>query len=373
MGALGDNPKLQPRVLIPSLIFLGVLFGALWARRPVATDTGASVVTPLSDVGKFSGQTMGTTWNATVVGVRDPQRAADAVQTALDGVDQAMSTYKADSELSLLNGHGAGVPFGASAELMAVLGVAAEVHAATGGAFDVTVGPLVDAWGFGPGEPAGAPEPEALAAARARVDGAGLVLAAGARSVTKTQPDLHADLSAVAKGFGVDQAIAALVRLGYTDALVEVGGELRIVGEYQPGKPWQAGVERPDGSGVVAQVVPMVGPDQAAMATSGDYRNARVVDGRQISHTIDPRTGQPVDHDLASVSVLAPDCARADAWATALTVLGPAEGMALAQERNLPARFVIRSGEGFVTQATGAWPGSAGPQRDDKEIPSTEP
>lgn len=341
-------PKLTSR-LLPTL-FLAMLFGALWLRRPQDTPAPPTVAAGL----RLSGLTMGTTWHATISGQADGARAHQAVQDALDAVDARMSTYREESELSALNRAPAGQDLPISPELAQVLAIAAEVHHASGGTFDVTVKSLVDAWGFGPPDaPAHAPPQGELDRLRLLVGADQLHLDPVASTLRKAADGVQIDLSAVAKGHGVDRAFEALTALGYTDVLVEVGGEVRGQGRNPDGQAWRVGVERPDGEGGVLQAVPL---DGGAMATSGDYRNYREVDGQRVSHTIDPRTGHPITHGLASVSVLHPSCAWADAWATALNVLGPVDGPAVAQAQGLAALFVVRQGTSFTTTHSPTWP-----------------
>ncbi|MCB9780967.1 MAG: FAD:protein FMN transferase [Alphaproteobacteria bacterium] len=375
-GAGPDNPKLQPRVLIPSALFLVVLFAALWMRRPAPSQGGEAVSDTVLDVQviKVHGETMGTTWNATVVGPQPPRETADAIQAALDAVNGSMSTWLPDSELSQLNAAPAGQAMPVSPELLFVLELSGRVSVESSGAFDVTVGPLVDLWGFGPAEAPSEPDPEALQAARDRVGFPGLVLGVG--TVTKGRDDLHVDLSAVAKGYGVDRVVEVLAARGHSGAFVEVGGEVRVLGVKDDGSVWRAGIERPDGSAAVQEIVLLgEGPGAwPALATSGDYRRYREIDGQRVSHTIDPRTGRPITHGLASVSVLAATCAEADAWATALNVLGPVDGMALAEARGMPVLMITRQGDGFETVKSTHWPtpGLADPPGGAKEDPLQE-
>jgi len=334
-----------------------VVLGACGDPRPAATGD--------QEVRVYRGSTMGTTYTVKVIAapVNEGERAAtgEAIRRALDTVDANMSTYKPESELSRFNGYGGGRPFELSAATVRVFLLAREVSAATDGAFDVTVGPLVNAWGFGPVKRAEPPTEAELAAVRARVGYQKLAIDAQALTVTKGHPDMYADLSAIAKGFGVDQVAAALDARGLTNYMVEVGGEVRVRGRNGAGVPWQVGIERPDSIEQRTQiVVPM---SNLSMATSGDYRNYFVKDGRRYSHEIDPTTGHPIRHNLASVTVLAPECALADAYATGLLVLGPERGFALAAERGLAAYFIIREPDGSFgerqTPAFAALNGSA--------------
>jgi FAD:protein FMN transferase len=354
--ASGDGARLLRTRILPAA-FLALLFGALWLRRPAEQPPSAPQAPP-APVLRLTGPSMGTTWHATVVGGEDPSRATAAIQGALDAVDVRMSTWKADSELSLLNQAAAG-SYALSPELAAVMAISFEVNLLSGGAFDVTVAPIVDAWGFGPAQPQAAPSPAEIEALRDLVGPDKLTFSDDGAELVKAADGVRADLSAVAKGYGVDQAAEALQALGYQDLMVEVGGEVRAHGRNPDGQPWRIGVERPDGSAAVEQVVAL---DALAMATSGDYRNYRELDGQRVSHTVDARSGEPIRHGLASVSVLHPSCAWADAWATALNVLGPDDGPALAARLDLPALFIVRSPDGFRSLPSPAWPAPAPPE-----------
>lgn len=275
-------------------------------------------------------------------------------EAAIRAVDDAMSTYKAESELSRFNAQQSTDPFLFSPGTFEVVSLAGEVNEVSGGAFDITVGPLVNAWGFGAGK--ALPDPptsEELAALRAHVGFGKLVLDAPAHAVTKTDPEIYCDLAAIAKGYAVDKGAEALESMGIRNYLVEVGGEVRTGGLSPRGEPWRIGINRPDAGGnAVQRAVPM---SDLSMATSGDYRNYYEIDGKRYSHTIDPRTGRPVEHQLASVTVLHPRCAMADAYATALLVLGPEDGLALAKSLDLAAYFILRKDDGFEERETGAF------------------
>ena len=295
----------------------------------------------------LAGPTMGTSWS-----VQIPQPPAGLDQAALYAditavlaeVNARMSTYQPDSELSRFNVAQSTDWFPVSVELVRLVETALAVSTLSDGAFDVTVGPLVNLWGFGPDVTADAlPTQTDLDAARARVGWTQLDSRAEPPALRKARADVYVDLSAIAKGHGVDRVADALDARGLTDYLVEIGGELRGRGVNAHGEPWRIAIERPDpGRRAVLRVVALA--DQA-MATSGDYRNFFELDGQRYSHTIDPATGRPVDHQLASVTVLAQRCSEADAWATALLVLGPERGRVLADERGLAALFVERIGE----------------------------
>lgn len=298
---------------------------------------------------KFSGGTMGTEYHVTVAGLTAPEQAEaaqKAVEDALESVNAKMSTYLPDSELSRFNRHDSTEPFPVSPETAEVFRIALEVAALSGGAFDPTVGPLVNAWGFGPDDPAAPPTEAETASLRERVGWQKISVGAD-NTLRKTRGDVYCDLSAVAKGYAVDQAAAALDGLGLTRHMVEVGGEVRARGENPGGGPWRIGVERPQPDGRAVQEVVLL--RDAALATSGDYRNFHEVGGIRVSHTMDPRTGGPVSHSLASASVLHENCARADAFATALMVLGPEEGLAFAEKNGLAVSLMIREPDGAFT------------------------
>lgn len=304
----------------------------------------------------FRGPTMGTTYAVTVVADDiDDAHLRLAIPLTLTRVEAAMSTWQPESELSRFNHAETTDPIAASPDMIAVFQHALAVSEITGGAFDVTVGPLVDAWGFGPpGHPPAAPADVDLARLRLQVGWQQLSVDTAASAIRKRAPAVSADLSALAKGYAVDQVAELLEREGFTNYLVEVGGEVRAAGRSTLGNEWRVGIERPSaGPPTVYRTIPL---DGYALATSGDYRNTYVLDGQRVSHTIDPRTGRPVTHALASVSVIDPLCVRADAIATALMVLGPDDGYALAADQDWPALFLVRLPDGTLEErATPAW------------------
>jgi len=310
---------------------------------------------PASSTPYISGPTMGTQYTVRVVADDLPSARIYEIESevgeALEEIDSKMSHYLEDSELSQLNRWREAEPFPVSAETLEVLQHAKDINSATGGAFDITVGPLVNAWGFGPPgrptEPPGEDEIERLL----ELTGSDLIEVDRATStVTKKLPDLSLDLSAIAKGYAVDQVADALDAKRIANYMVEVGGEVRTRGQNAQGEAWKIGIERPvPGESAIDLIVPL---SDLAMATSGDYRNYYEESGQRISHTIDPRTGHPLTHNVASVSVVAPLCVRADAYATALLVLGP-EGFDLAEQLGLAAYFLQRDKEGrFVGRMT---------------------
>ena len=310
--------------------------------------------TPPKAVFSCTGATMGTTYCVKVAGTLDTaQQAAvtDTVATVLADVDAMMSTYKADSDLSRFNASQSTEPFALATPLLQVFACALQVAEESKGAFDITVGPLVNAWGFGPELQDHAPDEKTLEALQRRVGYKKLSLDLDHSTVRKTQPDVYCDLSALAKGYAVDAVLAALAP--YPNVMVEVGGEVRTRGCNAQGAPWRIAIEKPvTGQRSIQHVLPL---SNVALATSGDYRNFYIEGGRRRSHTIDPRTAQPVSHTLASVSVVHAQCMWADAYATALTVLGPDEGYQFACRHQLAACFITRDGDGFVERMTPAF------------------
>jgi thiamine biosynthesis lipoprotein len=236
-----------------------------------------------------------------------------------------------------------------------VLSAALVVGRASAGAYDVTVAPLVDLWGFGPGPAIDTPPAEAAIARLLAQVGQGNIRLDSATSRVMKLSELSLDFSSLAKGYAVDQVADWLAGQKLSRFLVEVGGEMRMSGLSGRGDPWRIAIEQPESSARTAATA--ISLSDAAVATSGDYRNYFEVDGRRYSHSIDPRTGYPVAHDLVSVTVVHPSAMLADAWATALTVLGADQAMAVAQRQALAVYFIRSAGEDFVHSHTPAFAG----------------
>lgn len=301
---------------------------------------------------RFGGEIMGTYYTVSFVaplkekGLREAARAA--VQAALASVDARMSTFKPASEVTGLNHHRRETAYRVSQDTFSVLRAARSVSAATGGAFDITAGPLVNAWGFGPSKKTRVPDAAELAQLRHQVGYRLLELDERERSITKLHPDMYVDLSSIAKGYGVDLAARALDGLGFDRYVVEVGGEVRSRGRNINDEPWQVAIEEPHaGPRTPRSIVPL---EDLAMATSGDYRIYFERNGRRYCHEIDPVSASPVRHSLTSVTVVARECAIADALATALMVLGPEQGYAVADRLALGAYFITRAPDGGLAE-----------------------
>ncbi len=305
----------------------------------------------------LSGFTMGTSYHVTVVDPQQqhpPEQLQADIEQLLEAVNQQMSTYDEHSELSFLNRLPNSLPFEVSPSLFDVLLTAMEVSWLTGGAFDVTVAPLVNAWGFGPG--AGEhniPGQAELDAIAVNVGYQYLVLHIDDNAVEKTRP-VTIDLSAIAKGYAVDQLATLLLAYGIADFMVEIGGELRLSGQSPRASPWRIAIENP-AQGAAGEVHRALNLGTVAMATSGDYRNYREVDGQRYSHTIDPRTARPITHQLASVTVIADSAAIADALATGINVMGIEQGLKLANSQGLAVYLIARQDDGFVVKYSDAF------------------
>ena len=316
-----------------------------------------SACAPERDVLSIVGETMGTSYSVKLKNCPTPGCVTDLqprIEQRLEQINNAMSTYDPQSELSRFNAVGSAEWIAVSADLYTVVAHAHAVSELTGGAFDVTVAPLVNAWGFGP---------EFLADKQAAGDRSQLAspetgykrieLRNDPPGMRKQGAPVSIDLSGIAKGFGVDEIAELLDAYGISSYLVEIGGEVRGRGTRPDGKPWRIAVEHPAIS--TQRLDGIVELANLSIATSGDYRNFYVEDGRRYSHTIDPATSAPVKHELASVSVVDRSAMHADAMATALMVMGPERGFALAQKHAMAAAFVVRRDGGYHQTMTPAF------------------
>jgi thiamine biosynthesis lipoprotein len=306
---------------------------------------------------KLSGPTMGTTWNVTVSVPPTLSLSRDAmvegIETQLEAVNASMSTYREDSEISRFNRSPVGEWFSVTPAFLQVLSAAIAVGEQSNGAYDVTVGPLVNLWGFGPGGTATTPPAAAeVASTLERVGQDKIRLDAQTSRVIKSA-DIYLDFSSIAKGYAVDALADWLGAQGINDYLVEVGGEMRVAGKSPRGDAWRVAIEQPDARQFGIAVA--VRLDAAGIATSGDYRNFFESEGIRYSHSIDPRTGYPVEHELVSVTVVHSSTMMADAWATALVVMGAREGWSVAQRLGLAVYLIERDGEGFSSRHTEAF------------------
>lgn len=303
------------------------------------------------------GGTMGTRFNVTLpsgIGDRDPLRLQKDIEAELDDDEAQMSTYQWDSLISYFNRS-------QSVEWLKVLDSfcskvekAQRISELTDGAFDITVGPLVNLWGFGPDGIVDEPPDDARIQALLAVTGFEMLQTDCAQpAIRKDIAGLMLDMSAIGKGFAADRVADLLDEMGFENYLVEIGGELRLRGHNASGEAWAIGVEAPLPD--VRQPQMIIHLTDAAMATSGDYRNYFESGGQRYSHTIDTRTGRPVTHSLASVTVIDDKAWRADALATALLVMGPAEGMAFAERENMAVLMLLRGDNGVEERRSTAF------------------
>jgi thiamine biosynthesis lipoprotein len=296
---------------------------------------------------------MGTRWSAIVDAdhTLDMTALRQDLAAEVEQVDAQMSSWKSDSDLMRINRASVGDWVDLPDEIMEVLACALDIHRLSAGAFNPCVGALVDAWGFGAVRDV--PDSEAILAARQttprHADGC-VELDKLAGRVRKREP-LQLDLCGIAKGYAVDRMVSVLQKHGVRHALAALDGELCALGSQASGVPWAVALERPEaGLRAVQGVIEL---DGVAVATSGDYRRFLQVGDARLAHTMDARRCAPVNNAVASVTVLARSCMHADAWATALLVAGPDEGLALAQRMGLDVLFLLRRAEGLIEVGLG--------------------
>lgn len=296
---------------------------------------------------------MGTTYSvklaATTLDEREIELLEERLETILLQVNRQMSTYLPDSEISRFNRYQAAGWFDISDDFARVLSEAIEMSRRTGGAFDVTVGPLVNLWGFGPQERDEVPDPSAIREALESVGFEKLDVRIDPPQVRKESPHVYCDLSAIAKGFAVDKIAMELEANNMNDYLVEIGGEVRCRGHNENGERWRIGIDSPDQQRTVKRVVLL---NDKCIATSGDYYNFFEKGGVSYSHTLDPRTGYPIVHGLRSVSVLHDSCMMADALATAISVMGPEEGYEFAVANQLAVLMMAGEDGALLEKST---------------------
>jgi FAD:protein FMN transferase len=331
---------------IAALSWLAALAGC--ATRPAERET------------LLAGETMGSAWTVKVVGEL-PLPAEDlraGIQSRFDAVNLALSTWRNDSALSRFNSSGTGEWQAVDPELATVMAYALSLAEASGGAYDVTVGPLVNLWGFGP-DPAThrAPDSASIAQAKALV-GWRQVEVDVARHRARKPPGVYVDLSSLGKGRGVDRVAEYLDAQGVNRYLIDLSGKLRARGRNAQGASWRVAVERPSADAATGEAgmdPVVVTLRDSSVATAGDYRRYFETGGRHYSHIIDPRTGAPVTHHTVSATALAAGCMEADALATMLMVMPPEEAMMLAARRRIAALLIARESQVFRLRASQAW------------------
>lgn len=305
---------------------------------------------------KISGVTMGTTYSVTILSAPDASSRASLhaeIDRTLNSIIASMSTYDRASELSRLNRSLTTDWQPVSSELFTVLEAALDANNVSHGAFDVTVGPLVDLWGFGPAlRNASVPRISELKRTHKRVGSHLIRLSTQSSAVAKVRRDVQIDLSSIAKGYGVDRVASLLESNGVRDYLVEIGGEIRVRRSKLAQGPWRIAIDSPVlGNRRTTSIIEL---DDGAVATSGNTRDFFELDGRCYPHVLDPVSGRPVDHPPMSVSVVSNSAMQADALATALLVMGPDAGYRFADRNGVAALFLGLDGEALTTDSTPA-------------------
>lgn len=299
----------------------------------------------------FVGNTMGTTYSVKIVdeGYTNSEQIKLEIDSILIIVNQQMSTYIPNSELSLFNKLTDTSWFKVSGDLSKVMNQALHVWGESDGFYDITVGPIVNLWGFGPNFiPSKIPTASEINRVKRNLGIDKINIDLANSFVKKSVPNLYCDLSSIAKGFGVDRVALYLENLGYDNYMVEIGGEVRTKGRNDKNEDWKIGISTPLSDGL-QKIIAISG---VSVATSGDYLNYFEEDGVRYSHLIDPKTGSPIKHNLASVTVIHEDCSFADAYATTINVMGPEIGYEFAVKKKLPVFMIVREGNEFVEKFT---------------------
>jgi FAD:protein FMN transferase len=306
---------------------------------------------------ELTGSTMGTRYTVKVSNLPPgfmPASIQREIEAILNRINGRMSTYQEDSELSTFNRAKTTDWIPVSSEIVFVVAAALQVSRLTDGAFDITVGPIVNLWGFGPPIPEpDFPTDEMIQELLPNVGYQHIFIQDSPPSLRKDHPDVQIDLSSIAKGYAVDQVAEYLESVELHDYLVEIGGELRGKGNNSQGETWKVAIEKPDPNQRAIHGVVQL--QNRGMATSGDYRNFFERNGQRYSHTINPRTGRPITHKLASVAVISDSTMQADALATGLMVLGPESGFRLAEKEKLSALFITKGTGVVYEKATSQW------------------
>ncbi|WP_240223677.1 FAD:protein FMN transferase [Rheinheimera hassiensis] len=320
----------------------------------LAILVSCSPAKPLTEQYQLNGDTMGTYYVVKFYSDKaiDSNALQQQIDTELELVNDLMSTYRPQSELMRFNRHSDGSVFPLSPQTHTVVAEALRIAGQTQGVLDVTVGPLVELWGFGAhGRIEHAPDDALIEQTRAVVGYNKLTL--NEAGLSKAEPALAVDLSTIAKGFGVDQVAALLEQNGISDYLVEIGGEMRLKGSKPEQQPWKIAIEKPVTTERAVQRILV--PGDMGVATSGDYRNYFEEDGVRYSHLLDPRTGKPINNRTVSVTVLHPSCMTADGYATALNVMESQEALSFANQHGIAVLLVIKTDDGYTELSSEAF------------------
>lgn len=319
--------------------------------------SGCDNGTPVSTTKKASatvleGKTMGTFWRVSVINLDDAhvETLRQKIQVQLDGDDQLLSTWKSDSALMRFNHSRSATPWPVSEAMADIVTESLRIGAKTQGAMDITVGPLVNLWGFGPDkQPIKTPTQAQIDVAKARtgLKHLSVINQSGSQYLQKDLPDLYVDLSTVGEGYAADHLARLMEQEGISRYLVSVGGALVSRGMNAEGQPWRVAIQKPtDKENAVQAIVDINGH---GISTSGSYRNYYELDGKRISHVIDPQTGTPIQHKMVSVTVISTTALEADGWDTGLMVLGPEKTKEVVREQGLAVYMIIKEGDDFKT------------------------
>jgi thiamine biosynthesis lipoprotein len=309
-----------------------------------------------TDINVLEGSTMGTFYTIKIVttDLRQQNIKPDSLKLQIDSllvqINHWMSTYQNDSEITGFNNFSKSEWYPVAPELAYVVSYAQKISKLSDGAFDITVGPLVNLWGFGPEDRTTlVPTDAEIKILQELIGFQKLHVNSTPSTLKKEITEIYCDLSGIAKGYGVDRIAEYLDSLGIRNFMTDIGGEIRAHGRNAGNELWKIGVATPDEEFGVQKVIPL---ENKAVATSGDYRNYFEKDGQRYSHTIDPRSGKPITHRLASVTVIHDSCMVADGLATAINVMGPEVGYKFAIDRELPVLLIVREDEGFKEKIT---------------------
>jgi len=346
------RPELNYRKVLTSIVFVSVILLSACSSPGKPGDNHLVI----------SGNTMGTTYTIKIVKnnflllgdtTKKVEELEDGITSLLRSINMKMSTYIPDSEISLFNNFKKNSWLDISPETAFVLSNSIKISEMTGGAFDITIGPLINLWGFGPDRvPVKIPANGEIARVREKIGYKKISIRNDPPAARKDDRGVYCDLSAIAKGYGVDMVASFLDSSGFYNYLVEIGGEISVRGKNAGGKEWRLGVLAPDGSNDVKKIIAI---GDLAMATSGDYHNYFEEKGVRYSHIIDPVTGRPITHKLVSVTVIMRSCMEADALATAIDVMGPIRGYEFAVKNSIPVYMIVKEGEGYKEKITPAF------------------
>jgi len=307
-----------------------------------------------AEIKSITGKTMGTTFSIKIVDDKkfsfDYKSLESEINEMLKEINRQMSTYIKDSEISQFNRYDSTGWFNISYDFASLINTALEVSSLSAGAFDITVGPLVNLWSFGPEtKKPEVPGVKELLEAKSKTGYKFIEVRVDTPVVKKDKPEVYLDMSAIAKGYAVDKVAELLSSKKIRNYMVEIGGEVRTAGKNNKDKSWKIGIETPDSPTNIQKVISI---SDYSIATSGDYNNYFEENGIRYSHTIDPRTGMPITHKLASVTVIHTSCTLADAFATAINVMGPTAGYEFALKENLIIYIIVRHETGFIEKTT---------------------